>query len=79
MICPPLQILFGWSKKGDILLVGEHRNTYRILVGKPEGWGPFRTPRLGWKDILNWILKKYNLSGWTELLWLRIETVDWLL
>jgi hypothetical protein len=30
--------------------MGEKRNVYRILVGKPEGKGPLGRPRCMWVD-----------------------------
>jgi hypothetical protein len=30
--------------------MGEKRNAYRILVGKPEGKGPIGRPRRKWED-----------------------------
>jgi hypothetical protein len=30
--------------------MGEMRNTYSILVGKPEGKRPLGRPRRGWED-----------------------------
>jgi hypothetical protein len=44
--------------------MGEKRNTYRLLVGKPERKRP-----LGRPIILGWILER-----WTGLVWLRIGT-----
>jgi hypothetical protein len=38
--------------------MGEKRNAYRILVGKPEGMRPLLRPRLGWRIILKWILER---------------------
>jgi hypothetical protein len=30
--------------------MGENRNSYRLVVGKPEGKMPLRRPRLKWLD-----------------------------
>jgi hypothetical protein len=32
--------------------MGEGRNVYRVLVGKPEGKRPFEKPRRRWEDGL---------------------------
>jgi hypothetical protein len=40
---------------GLVALVGEKRNAYRILVGKPEGKRPLGRPRHRWVIILKWI------------------------
>jgi hypothetical protein len=37
---------------------GERRNSYRILVGKPEGKRPLGRPRRRWGIILKWILER---------------------
>jgi hypothetical protein len=44
---------------GHVARMGETRNAYRILVGKPEGKRPLGRPRR---------------SGWTGSNWLRIGT-----
>jgi hypothetical protein len=36
---------------------GEKRNTYRILVGKPEGKKPLRRPRRRWVDNIKMDLR----------------------
>jgi hypothetical protein len=44
--------------EGHVARMGETRNAYRILVGKPEGKRPLGTPRHRWMDILKWILDR---------------------
>jgi hypothetical protein len=34
--------------KGHVARLGENRNAYRLLVGKPEGKGPLGRPRRRW-------------------------------
>jgi hypothetical protein len=43
---------------GHVARIGERRNTYRVLVGKPEGKRPMGRSRRRWVTILKWILKK---------------------
>jgi hypothetical protein len=50
---------------GHVARLGENRNAYRLLVGKPEGKRPL---------ILGWILKRWDEVMWTGLAWLRIGT-----
>jgi hypothetical protein len=38
--------------------MGEKRNAYRILVGKPEGMRPLRRPRRRWEDNIRMDLRK---------------------
>jgi hypothetical protein len=35
---------------GHVARIGEKRNVYRLLVGKPEGKTPLRRPRCRWID-----------------------------
>jgi hypothetical protein len=43
--------LFGRKRwAGHVARMGENRNVYRILVGKPEGKRPLRRPRHRWVD-----------------------------
>jgi hypothetical protein len=38
---------------GHVARMGETRNAYRILVGKPEGKRPLRRPRCRWHKNIN--------------------------
>jgi hypothetical protein len=59
-----------WAE--NVARMGEKRNAYRILVGKPEG-----RPRRRWEDNIKIDIKEI---GWDDngldsgLIWLRIET-----
>jgi hypothetical protein len=53
---------------------GAKRNTYRLLVGKPEGKRPLGRPDVGGRIILRWILKRWDRVMWNGLVWLRIGT-----
>jgi hypothetical protein len=51
--------------------MGENRNAYRILVGKPEGRRPFGRPRRWWVDLreigwdgINWIDLAEDRDQW---------------
>jgi hypothetical protein len=37
---------------GHVARIGEKRNAYRILVGKPEGKRPLGRPRRRWVDTI---------------------------
>jgi hypothetical protein len=59
--------------------MGEKRNAYRLLVGKPEGKGPLGRPKHSGWIILGWILERWDGVMWTGLVWLKIGTVGELL
>jgi hypothetical protein len=48
---------------------GEKRNTYRLLVGKPEGMKPLGRPRRMWVDNIKIDLGEVGLGdvGWIGL------------
>jgi hypothetical protein len=46
---------------------GEARNTYRILVGKPEGKRPLGRPRRKWVDNIKIDLRKIGWGGMEKI------------
>jgi hypothetical protein len=65
---------------GHVARMGEGRNVYRVLVGKPEGERPVERPRRRWEDGIKMDLREICLGGgWSGFTWLRIGTVGGLL
>jgi hypothetical protein len=54
--------------------MGEKRNVYRLLVGKPEGKRPLGRSRRRWMDNIKKDLLEIGMNVWTGLVWLRIGT-----
>jgi hypothetical protein len=54
--------------------MGERRNVYRVLVGKPEGKRQLRRPTHRWENNIKADLQEVGCGVWTGLIWLRIET-----
>jgi hypothetical protein len=54
---------------GHVTWMGEMRNAYRILVGKPEGKRPLGRPRRRWVDNIKMDLRETGLDGvdWIDL------------
>jgi hypothetical protein len=60
--------------------MGEGRNVYRVLVGKPEGKRPLERPRRRWKDGIKIDLREIGWGCvWSGFTWHRIGTVGGLL
>jgi hypothetical protein len=59
--------------------MGEGRNVYMVLVGKPEGNIPLERPRRRWEDGIKMDLKGIGWGVWSRFTWLRIGTVGGLL
>jgi hypothetical protein len=53
--------------EGHVALMGEKRNVYRLLVGKPEGKRPLGRPRRRWIDTIT-----------MDLLEIGLSVVDWI-
>jgi hypothetical protein len=51
--------------------MGAKRNSYRILVGKPEGKRPLGIPTRRWVNNIKMDLRDI---GWDGVNWLRIGT-----
>jgi hypothetical protein len=48
---------------GHVARMGETRNAYRILVGKPEGKRPLGRPRRRWVDNIKMDLREIGWNG----------------
>jgi hypothetical protein len=59
--------------------MGEGRNLYRVLVGKPEVKRPLGRPRRRWEDGIKMDLGEIGWAVWSGFNWLRIGTVGVLL
>jgi hypothetical protein len=52
--------------------MGETRNAYNILTGKPEGKRAFGRPRCRWEDNIKMNLRK---TGWKGLDWMHLTRI----
>ena len=62
----------GYSKSGwvgHVARMGEGRDDYRVLVGKPVGKRPLRKPRRKWEDNIKTDRQKVGCGGmdWIDL------------
>ena len=64
--------IMRWA--GHVARMGEGRDVYRGLVGKPEGKRPLGRPRLRWEDNIKMDLQDWDVGVWTGSSWLRIGT-----
>jgi hypothetical protein len=49
---------------GHVARMGEERNMYKVLVGKPEGKRPLGKPRRRWEDGIRIDLGEIDLGVW---------------
>jgi hypothetical protein len=54
---------------GYVARMGEGRNVYRVLVGKPEGKRPLGRPRRRWEDGIKMDLREI---GWGGVEWIHL-------
>jgi hypothetical protein len=54
--------------------MGEDRNMYKVVVGKPEGKRTLGRPRHEWEGEIRMDLGEIGLGMWSGLNWLRIGT-----
>jgi hypothetical protein len=59
--------MMRWA--GHVARMGEKRNAYRILVGKPEGKRPLGRPRRRWADNIKIDLREI---GWDGMDWIDV-------
>ena len=54
---------------GDVACVGERRDVYGVLVGKPKGKRPLGRPRRRWADNIKMDLQEVGCEGtdWIEV------------
>jgi len=54
---------------GHVVRMGDSRGVYRVLVGKPKGKRPLRSPRLRWEDKIKMDLQKVGCRSmdWIDL------------
>jgi hypothetical protein len=57
---------------GHVTRMGEKKNAYRLLVGKPEGKRPLRRPRRGWVDNIK---MDFGEVGWDDVDWIDLAQV----
>ncbi|KAJ4440590.1 hypothetical protein ANN_08736 [Periplaneta americana] len=57
---------------GHVARMGESRNAYRVLVGRPEGKRPLGRPRRRWEDNIKMDLREVGYMIETGLILLRI-------
>jgi hypothetical protein len=63
----------GWVE--HVARMGEGRDVYRVLVGKPEGKRPLGRPRGRWEDNINLELREIGIdrTNWIRLAQDRVQ------
>jgi hypothetical protein len=72
------QISLGKSRRmrwaGHVAHMGEDRNVYGVLVGRPEGKRSLGRPRRRWEDGIRMDLREIGWGVWIGFDWLRTGT-----
>jgi hypothetical protein len=63
----------GWA--GNVARIGEIKNEYSVLVGKPEGKRPLGRSRRRWEDSIRMDIMKIWFEGVDWRHWLRMGPV----
>jgi hypothetical protein len=64
---------------GHVARMGEGRNMYRVLVGKPEGKSLLKDQGVDGSMGLKWTLGRLLPGVWSGFTWLRVGIVGGLL
>ena len=64
-------------RAGHVALMGNGKDVYRVLVGKPEGKRPLGRPGLRWEDNIKIDLQELGCGVWTRSSWLGLRTGGW--
>jgi hypothetical protein len=64
---------------GHVACMGEGRNVYRVLVGKPEGKRALGRPRRRWEEGIKMDFREIGWGVWSGFSWLRIGIAGGLL
>jgi hypothetical protein len=65
----------GWA--GHVARMGEGRNLYRVLVGRPEGKRPLERSRRRWEDGIKMDLREIGWEGGVEWIHLAQHRDRW--
>ena len=59
---------------GQVACMGDAKDAYRVLVGRPDGRRPLRRRRHRLEDIVKMDVQEVGWGAWTGLIWLRTGT-----
>jgi hypothetical protein len=66
-----IRIIKSWRMRwaGHVARMGEKRNAYRLLAGKPDGKSPLGRPRRRWVDNIRMDIGEV---GWGDVDWISL-------